>query len=402
MKQMRVDGDTPYLPEEIIRNILKRLPVKSLIRFQCVCKHWKNLIQTPCFVADHLHHSTHQNPSLLFSCDYSREPLRLLDCEMQVREVQNTPLIDSFSSVRILGSSNGLLCLAAEQSDLSPSALLLWNPAIREVRQLPRTKTTIYVEDSLTVGFGFSPILNDYKIVRTHAESGYAISGVEVYSLSTNSWRKIEFGNLGAVRLLPYIVSANGSIFWHAFNLKKEVGEDSFEIIVSFDIATELFTLIPWPALCCHTWSGISRLTVYEDKLAMLYSHVTEDFQYYLIDLWVWEEQVDSSGNRWNWSKKYASSPYPCMLFPEPIWRNEIVGVDYGISMPPLVCVEHPCETGLAMLSEEPELGLHLFNVATNEIKRFDIHRHGVGSVVFNYVESLVSVGKILIEEPSS
>ncbi|XP_054779366.1 F-box/kelch-repeat protein At3g23880-like [Prosopis cineraria] len=391
MKHMRVDGDTPYLPEEIITNILKRLPVKSLIRFQCVCKHWKNLIQTPCFVADHVHHSTHQNPSLLFSCDYSRKPLRLLDCEMQVRQVQSTPLIDSFSSVRILGSSNGLLCLAGQQSDLSPSALLLWNPAIREVRQLPSTKTTITVKDSITVGFGFSPILNDYKIVRTYAESGYAISGVEVYSLSTNSWRKIEFGNLEAVRLLPYVVSVNGSIFWHALDLKKEVGEDSFEIIVSFDIAREVFKLIPWPALCCRTCFGISRLTVYEDKLAMLHSHGTEDIQYYLIDLWVWEEQVDSCGKRWNWSKKYASSPRPYMLYPESIWRNEIVGVGSGIYRPSLACIGDIFDTDLAMLSEEPKLGLHLFNVATNEIKRFDLHRHDVGGVVSNYVESLVS-----------
>ncbi|XP_054789421.1 F-box/kelch-repeat protein At3g06240-like [Prosopis cineraria] len=241
---------------------------------------------------------------------------------MQVRQVQSTPLIDSFSSVRILGSSNGLLCLAGQQSDLSPSALLLWNPAIREVRQLPSTKTTITVKDSITVGFGFSPILNDYKIVRTYAESGYAISGVEVYSLSTNSWRKIEFGNLEAVRLLPYVVSVNGSIFWHALDLKKEVGEDSFEIIVSFDIAREVFKLIPWPALCCRTCFGISRLTV-----------------------WI-RVGRDGIGVR-----KYASSPRPYMLYPESIWRNEIVGVGSGIYRPSLACIGDIFDTDLAMLS---------------------------------------------------
>ena len=39
-------NDAPCLPQEIITNIVVRLPVKSLIRFQCVCKDWKNLFRT--------------------------------------------------------------------------------------------------------------------------------------------------------------------------------------------------------------------------------------------------------------------------------------------------------------------------------------------------------------------
>ena len=58
------EPNNPFLPGDVIVNILKRLPAKSLIRFQCVCKDWKNLIKTSSFIQDHLHHSSHQNPSL--------------------------------------------------------------------------------------------------------------------------------------------------------------------------------------------------------------------------------------------------------------------------------------------------------------------------------------------------
>ncbi|KAK4254252.1 hypothetical protein QN277_009656 [Acacia crassicarpa] len=40
-------GDNPYLPPEIIIDILKRLCVKSLLRFRAVCKDWRNLLKSP-------------------------------------------------------------------------------------------------------------------------------------------------------------------------------------------------------------------------------------------------------------------------------------------------------------------------------------------------------------------
>ncbi|XP_054779152.1 uncharacterized protein LOC129287034 [Prosopis cineraria] len=82
------------------------------------------------------------------------EPLQLrsLDREMHVHEVHNAPLIGSLRDVEIIGSSNGLLCVAIHETDISTSSLLLcnslllWNPAIGEVRQIPRTRTVKFEE----------------------------------------------------------------------------------------------------------------------------------------------------------------------------------------------------------------------------------------------------------------
>ncbi|KAK4727087.1 hypothetical protein R3W88_032004 [Solanum pinnatisectum] len=44
-------------PEDLIREILLKLPVKALLRFKCVCKNWYTLIKNPCFIREHLNFS---------------------------------------------------------------------------------------------------------------------------------------------------------------------------------------------------------------------------------------------------------------------------------------------------------------------------------------------------------
>ncbi|KAI9087204.1 hypothetical protein K1719_030839 [Acacia pycnantha] len=97
MKNKEVEADDSFLPQEIIRDILIRLPVKSLIRFQCVCRHWSDLFKDPSFIADHLHHSNRQNPYILFQRGYSHDDqsdLYSLGSDMQVWRFQNPPLIE--------------------------------------------------------------------------------------------------------------------------------------------------------------------------------------------------------------------------------------------------------------------------------------------------------------------
>ncbi|KAL8162180.1 hypothetical protein V2J09_013669 [Rumex salicifolius] len=43
------------LSEDLWLDIFKRLPVKTLYRFQCVCKKWKSIISSTFFIA--FHHS---------------------------------------------------------------------------------------------------------------------------------------------------------------------------------------------------------------------------------------------------------------------------------------------------------------------------------------------------------
>ncbi|XP_066167452.1 putative F-box/kelch-repeat protein At3g17280 [Oryza sativa Japonica Group] len=62
------------IPEDIVEEILLRLPVKSILRFRSVCKSWRAMVADPRFVRLQLHHSTtaarHYPPSMLILADW--------------------------------------------------------------------------------------------------------------------------------------------------------------------------------------------------------------------------------------------------------------------------------------------------------------------------------------------
>ncbi|PHU24664.1 hypothetical protein BC332_09771 [Capsicum chinense] len=63
-KNMDVDGTMEVrLQEEIIMDILSRLPVLSLLRFKCVSKYWMTLISEPYFTLKHLNHAKNNQSS---------------------------------------------------------------------------------------------------------------------------------------------------------------------------------------------------------------------------------------------------------------------------------------------------------------------------------------------------
>ncbi|XP_028793419.1 F-box/kelch-repeat protein At3g23880-like [Neltuma alba] len=389
MKQTVMSDAAPFLPKEIMTNILKRLPVKSLMRFRCVCKHWKDLFKTPSFVSDHLCHFSHQNPSVLFFQSYGANPLqlRLLDCEMQVRDVQKAPQFDSSPSmsVNIIGSCNGLLCVEVLRRGITPKSLLLWNPATRDVREVPSSRAIDYGGCNCLLGFGFSPLVNDYKIVAIAVDySDITVRGAEAYSLSRDSWKEIEVENLEDVTPYRDSVSSNGAIFWYGSTPGEEEEEEDEEadgVIVSFDIAMEVFTLIPWPPL---SGNPSFTLTVYEDNIAMITELGIGDFptiESSIIELWVVEEDIGSSEEGWNWTRKFTSGPCPWTFHPGTIWRDEIVTSGTEIDR----------ET----LEDGPKSGLCMFNVTTNEFKMLPIANHCSCCVFLNYVESIVPVASI-------
>ncbi|KAI9127163.1 hypothetical protein K1719_001722 [Acacia pycnantha] len=161
-------------------------------------------------------------------------------------------------------------------------------------------------------------------------------------------------------------VSCNGAIFAYGLKLGKEV-------IVSFDIATKVFTLIPWPPL---SGDPSINLTVYEDKLALLITSAKGASS--KVDLGVIEEDMGSSGERGIWIKKFTSDPYPWEFIPWTIWRNEIVvfGTEIGGGI------------------EKNERYLCLFNVTTNEFKTIVITRYNLLDFI-NYVESLYQLSSM-------
>ncbi|KAB2606091.1 hypothetical protein D8674_005808 [Pyrus ussuriensis x Pyrus communis] len=144
-----------HIPEKTLIGILVRLPVKSLLRFLCVCKLWGSLIGSSGFIGTHL------NSNIGHSLGMKKR-------------------------FQIHGSSNGLLC---------PSDVPL------------RYYSPIWICNPSTKKFEFRSRLNDCKVVRIVNFQNYKKScfEVEVYSISTNSWKRIQ--------AIPHLIK---TMWWHS------------------------------------------------------------------------------------------------------------------------------------------------------------------------------------------
>ncbi|XP_059293566.1 F-box/kelch-repeat protein At3g23880-like [Lycium ferocissimum] len=199
----------PTLPIELIVEILSRLPVKTLLKFRCVSKSWLALIRSPEFVKTHLNVSaknkdyTHHRLVLtetinLFSSFNIQYILR--DCSISSLRNNsgieasdlNYPMKNQQQSVCVVGSVNGLICLAIKDTDL-----VLWNPSIRLFKNLPDSGPSVtgdYHFDSCIYGFGYDESNDDYKVVGVlwNRYKLWHPLEVKIYSLKSNSWRSMD------------------------------------------------------------------------------------------------------------------------------------------------------------------------------------------------------------------
>ncbi|CAL0309167.1 unnamed protein product [Lupinus luteus] len=369
-------------------NILKRLPVKSLVRFKCVSKDWLNLSNSPYFISLHLHHST---LLLLFqriplSNNQSQSSSSSSCLIGQDLKVHNPEFFDFALTDKIIGSCDGLLCVKHTNNHM----LSILNPATREIRQVPEILHDI--KSFSYFGFGFSPIVNDYKVVRISVSDedrildldnirvsldldDIRVTRAEVYSLTSGSWREIDATILQTLYLMSNSVTANGVMFWQAFATDPDA-----EILVSFDIGREMFTLLEGPPLLPSTsvtHSHTNVLAVHNNKLAMFHCFINGGIESCSIELWVLEDE--------RWVKQYSVGPSARMLYPICIWRDEIV---FREELYMRIGEYSAVETVLS-----------LFNPYSDELKTLPAQKDRYYYVSFNYVESIVPVANVHHEQ---
>ncbi|CAI9117797.1 OLC1v1019282C1 [Oldenlandia corymbosa var. corymbosa] len=168
----------PDFPNEIAIDILLRLPVKSLGKFNCVSQSWLSLISSPTFIKTHLSLASGRD-------DFEHHRLIFSVClkQMQHHEVHsvNSLLHEGSSETSPTGS---LGFFEIDYPVQGKKAFLL------KFRKLPKLDLEDvkwgYFGDRL--GFGFDALSEDYKVFMV---SGFS-NATYVYSLKTNAWRKIE------------------------------------------------------------------------------------------------------------------------------------------------------------------------------------------------------------------
>ncbi|XP_059277162.1 F-box/kelch-repeat protein At3g23880-like [Lycium ferocissimum] len=206
----------PFLPTELITEILLRLPVKSLLQFTCVSKSWLALISSPEFVKNHLSSSSNNKDYThhkLMLCPYSyKDSLKYcsissLDSVTEVFDL-DFPLNKNSESVSIVGSVNGLICLTIKERDN-----FLWNPSIRKFKKLPYSGSSLRSRYFSMYGFGYDELHDDYKVVGIRTKNN-RWHHVQIYSLNSHCWRSTDDFQSGGVSFYKSGMFVNGKLHW--------------------------------------------------------------------------------------------------------------------------------------------------------------------------------------------
>ncbi|KAE9591449.1 hypothetical protein Lal_00038821 [Lupinus albus] len=196
------------LPDDLVLEILLKLPVKSLLRFNSVCKSWNSIIFTPNFVKKHLHcsasDSTLQHHRLLgrnipingSGLHFSRYIVSLIDNPLQ-SPFDSLLFTNLPSEPLVIGSCNGLICWIYFDDYWNHYACYL-NPMTRLESKSPRISHPWGGNSCLTrFGFGYDHLSDSYKTVGIYCdpkvENIEEKTLVQVYTLGdpSNSWRKM-------------------------------------------------------------------------------------------------------------------------------------------------------------------------------------------------------------------
>ncbi|CAL5361933.1 unnamed protein product [Camellia sinensis] len=277
-----------FLPDEIVVEILLRLPTKSLIKFRSVSKSWNSLITSPNFINTHLTHSLASNT---YINSYDNLPLvivRQYDSTFY-NETENCKLFldseDSFDEYKALEYpiksyynhsfwaieyAKGLFCLSKNDR------FFLWNPSIRKSMAIPKPmiKTPARYH-----WFGFDPRTNDYKVVRVVDFNRNKLfneeptTRIEVYSLNAGSWKIVS----GASNSFPdeitiaffgrFTTYLEGAIHFPAY---MKISNDP--LILSFCLSDEVFQTMLLPdgifgletMVIASVFGGLLSLLCYE------------------------------------------------------------------------------------------------------------------------------------------
>ncbi|XVF69222.1 hypothetical protein PTKIN_Ptkin11bG0063600 [Pterospermum kingtungense] len=358
------------VPETVAMDILSKLPVKSLLRFRCVCKSWCYSFQTSHFITQHhqnnlknnhhlnlllkrIPHDTHgDGPIHKFSALSTEKGENFL-----VIENIHFPFFDkSRYAPAVSGPCNGLLCLYYADK------ATLWNPSTREFKTLPPSPLQNILNTIATpilffgLELGFDSKTDDYKVVRFFLNRVDSWNyQVELYSLKSDSWKGISVPDAmpsgSGSRLFSIYI--NGFCYW----LASGTGLLPFTIL-SLDMANEKFSTLPLPECGGSLEENELQVLDFNGSLGVISYPMSGTEK--SVDLWVM-----MSGS---WTKQFSIQSVSGVEWPLRFWKNG----------------------EMVLVGSNNELVL--FDPASRELKNLCIHAHRNKLLPIAYVESLVPI----------
>lgn len=305
------------LLDDIIFEILVRLPTNSLLKFRAVCKSWNSLIKGSTFIHTHLKFQStnkkkeEEDDLLLYAgrkVEYqSKGEFFMLYCddindEYTKRRVIPTCDIEATyggrkikfdqHNIHPIGTCNGLILLVCgTNDDVGVVTPIIWNPCVRKFLVLPSPSVSPYKHRFMIFDLGYDPHGNDYKIfqlVVPRYGDYHMPCTFQVFSLLRGSWKNLNapadfkpfYTDLSAVEI-------SGTWHWISGEHYNQTNEDT--VIVTFNMSSELFGKMNIPqALKTDSLRDYCVQSKYRESLALLFRRGSQIKGYY--ELWVMKE----------------------------------------------------------------------------------------------------------------
>lgn len=264
-------GDAlPILKDDLIWEILLRLPVRTLVQLKCVCKSWKTLISYPEFAKDHLRTSMADQQLVNNVTWVTWESGFLLKFSVQeLFQNLSTPVERGHftlnGSYTVVGSCNGLLCLIG----INNGDVILWNPSIRSIRSMSRMQLhDLPVINVDGWGFGYDHLNDRYKMLVVRGKRGEGENmTTKLYTFGPNYWTVIPNFPYHSIDATGNFL--NGTLHWIVTKTNRKV------VILSFDLGTEKYGELLLPdEQDTHKFS-IPVLDVLRNSLCVSFLHST-------------------------------------------------------------------------------------------------------------------------------
>ncbi|KAJ6411744.1 hypothetical protein OIU84_008343 [Salix udensis] len=325
-----VNNNRQQIPEDVILDILSRLPAKSIVRFRRVSRTWCSFIHDPFFAS--LHHARSitrdKGNALLLSYpdpSSSSTSFSFFERKQGFRNLQISHVDQQYACLSEI--IRGILCIHDRRSH----RVDICNITTQETITLPRS-TNIPIRPGAGVdfdivyeprySFGFNSTTGDYKVLNICCITGYKLQVNPINGLSTRevsrktvefeiftigcdrgagSWRKIDPGypyDQELYGLTSESVCADGVIHWRHRLLDQE-------ILLAFDLQQEKFQIIQVPKEAL----GFQLMKQVKGCLVLM-GHVTSGYNRNKIDLWILEDRRDQV-----WMKETVLFPSysPCL-----------------------------------------------------------------------------------------
>ncbi|KAE9591618.1 putative F-box domain-containing protein [Lupinus albus] len=218
---MDARGDEIF-PEEVIIQIMARLPVKSLFQSKTVCKLWHRLSSDKYFIQLY-NDVSRKNPMIVVEISDSSDTKSRLIRVDNLRGVSEFSLDFLNDRVKVRASCNGLLCCS---SIPDKGVFYVCNPVTREFRLLPKSRerpvTRFYPDGEATlVGLACNSTFQKFNVILVgcHHTFGHRPDGsftCLVFDSDLNKWRKfIPFQDDHFTRMNKnQVVFVNNALHW--------------------------------------------------------------------------------------------------------------------------------------------------------------------------------------------